>query len=141
MLVPGIKVDRVLAKDGERVIGVAAGDEEMLADVVIAADGANSFLAQEAGLRGRIPTDQVAVGVKELIGLPREMIEERFHLTGDEGAAYAIVGFATRGVPGGGFLYTNKDSLSVGLVMQVDDLVAHTARNRPRSWRNSWPTR
>jgi electron transfer flavoprotein-quinone oxidoreductase len=44
-------------------------------------------------------------------------------LTGNEGAAYAMVGFATRGVSGGGFLYTNKDSLSVGLVIQLDKLL------------------
>lgn len=122
MLVTGIKVDRLLREDG-RVVGVAAGEDEIRADVVIAADGANSFLAQEAGLRGRIPTGQIALGVKELIGLPRETIEERFRLTGDEGAAYSIVGFATGGVPGGGFLYTNRESLSVGLVVDLDELV------------------
>jgi electron transfer flavoprotein-quinone oxidoreductase len=121
-------VDRVL-KQGDQVVWVVAGDEDMLADVVIAADGANSFIAQQAGLRGRLPTDQVATGVKELIGLPRAVIEERFHLSGNEGAAYSIVGFATRGVPGGGFLYTNADSLSVGLVMPVDSLVR--TRSRP----------
>jgi len=128
MLVPGIKVDRLL-RDGDRVTGVAAGEDELYADVVIAADGANSFLAQEAGLRGRIPTHQIAVGVKELIALPRETIQERFHLEGDEGAAYAIVGFATGGVAGGGFLYTNKESLSVGLVMQLDELLE--SRRKP----------
>src|SRR5512135_2503728 len=62
MLVPGIKVDRVLREDG-KVVGVAAGDEEIRADVVIAADGANSFLAQEAGLRSRLPPAQVGMGV------------------------------------------------------------------------------
>ncbi|NLH00043.1 MAG: FAD-dependent oxidoreductase [Chloroflexi bacterium] len=129
MLVPGIKVERVLKDSSGRVIGVSAGGEEILADVVIAADGATSFLAQEAGLRGRIPTRHVATGVKQVIGLPREVIEERFHLTGDEGAAYTIVGYATRGVAGGGFLYTNRESLSVGLVMRLDDLV----RTRSRS--------
>lgn len=122
VLVPGIEVDRLL-REGDRIVGVAAGGEEMFADVVIAADGANSFLAQEAGLRGRIPTKHVAVGVKELIGLPREVIEERFHLMGGEGTAYTIVGYPTRGVSGGGFLYTNLDSLSVGLVIHLADLI------------------
>jgi electron transfer flavoprotein-quinone oxidoreductase len=123
-LVPGIKVDKVL-REGEngRVIGVVAGEDTILADVVIAADGVTSFLAQEAGLRDRIPTKQVATGVKEVIGLPREVIEERFHLTGDEGSAYTMVGCVTHGVAGGGFLYTNTDSLSVGLVMRLDDLI------------------
>lgn len=122
MLVPGIKVDGVIKRDG-KVAGVHAGGEEMLAKAVIAADGANSFIAQNAGLRDKIPPGQAAVGVKEVIGLPREVIEERFHLSGNEGAAYNIVGYATRGVPGGGFLYTNQESLSVGLVIHLEALV------------------
>ncbi len=122
MLVPGIRVDDLMQEDG-RVVGVVAGDEQMRADVVIAADGANSFMAQKAGLRGRIPTHETAVGVKELIELPRQVIEDRFGLTGDEGKAFAIVGFATRGVSGGGFLYTNRESVSVGVVTLVGDLI------------------
>lgn len=127
MLVPGIRVDHLLREDG-RIVGIVAGDEEMRADVVIAADGANAFLAQEAGLRERIPPAHIAVGVKELIGLPRETVEERFRLTGNEGTAYAIVGFATRGVSGGGFLYTNLESVSVGVVMHLDDLIRHNLK-------------
>jgi electron transfer flavoprotein-quinone oxidoreductase len=128
MLVPGIRVDKVIKEDG-RVVGVLAGDEEMRADVVIAADGATSFITQDAGLREKPKAEVSSIGVKQLIGLPRETIEERFHLVGDEGAAYAIVGYATRGVAGGGFLYTNQDSLSVGLVMKVDDLVKNKVRS------------
>ncbi len=122
MLVPGIRVDRVIRED-LKVIGVAAGEDELRADVVIAADGANSFLAQEAGLRSRLPTGQVGIGVKGVVGLPRQTIEERFHLAGSEGTAYSIVGFATHGVSGGGFLYTNLDSLSVGLVLNMEETV------------------
>jgi electron transfer flavoprotein-quinone oxidoreductase len=122
MLVSGIKVDGVLREDG-RAVGVAAGGEEIRANVVIMADGANSFLAQEAGLHEKIPTNQLALGVKQVIGLPRATIEERFHLTGSEGAAYSLVGSISGGVTGGGFLYTNLESLSVGLVMNLDELV------------------
>jgi electron transfer flavoprotein-quinone oxidoreductase len=128
MLVTGIKVDRVLKESG-RVVGVAAGDEEMHADVVIAADGAFSFITQDAGLREKPTAEQTAIGVKELIGLPREVIEDRFHLRGNEGAAYAIVGWATRGVPGGGFLYTNLDSISLGIVAPIADLVKNKVRS------------
>jgi electron transfer flavoprotein-quinone oxidoreductase len=128
MLVPGIKVERVLKEDG-RVVGVSAGDEEMRADVVIAADGAYSFITQDAGLRGKPDSEDTAIGVKELIGLPRQVIEERFHLKGNEGAAYAIVGWATRGVPGGGFLYTNIDSLSIGIVAPIAGLVKNKVRS------------
>ena len=120
MLVPGIKVER-LVTDGGRVTGVVAGEDTLLADAVIAADGACSFIAQQAGLQKRIDPAHLGVGVKELIGLPKETLQERFGLSGDEGTAYAMVGFATRGVPGGGFLYTNQESLSVGLVMNLEE--------------------
>jgi electron transfer flavoprotein-quinone oxidoreductase len=122
MLVPGIKVDKVL-RDENRVTGIQAGDEEMLANVIIAADGANSFIAQEAGLMPKLTTEQMAVGVKELIELPRDTIEERFGLSGDEGTAYGLVGYATHGMSGGGFLYTNKESISIGIVVHLNELV------------------
>jgi electron transfer flavoprotein-quinone oxidoreductase len=122
MLAPGVKVDG-LVKDGRRVIGIQAGGEQMLADVVITADGANSFIARQAGLRGAIPAAQLAVGVKELISLPRNVIEDRFGLTDGEGAAYGLVGFPSHGIAGGGFLYTNLDSLSIGVVMHLDECV------------------
>ncbi|WP_371374808.1 FAD-dependent oxidoreductase [Sporomusa aerivorans] len=122
MIVTGIKVENVL-QDGRRVIGICTGEEEMLADVVIAADGINSFIAQAAGLRGLIKQEHLSVGTKALIELPQDLLEERFRLKGKEGAAYAIVGAASRGVAGGAFLYTNLASISVGVVLRLDDLV------------------
>jgi len=123
LIMPGVRVDRVLI-DGTRVVGVQAGDDELRAKVVVAADGVNSFIAKEAGLREKEPLNHLAVGVKSVISLPRETIEARFNLTGDEGAAFAVVGDCTEGVGGGGFLYTNIDSLSVGIVVRLDDLTA-----------------
>ena len=92
--------------------------------MVVAADGVNSFIAKEAGLRQKEPLNHLAVGVKSVVSLPRETIEARFNLVGDEGAAIAAVGDCTEGVGGGGFLYTNIDSLSVGIVVRLDDLTA-----------------
>src|SRR4249919_2737309 len=123
MIMPGVRVDRVLTEGG-RVVGVQAGDDELRAHVVVAADGVNSFVAKEAGLRQKEPLNHLAVGVKSVVALPRETIEQRFNLTGDEGAALAVVGDCTQGVGGGGFLYTNLDSLSVGIVVRLDDLTA-----------------
>jgi electron transfer flavoprotein-quinone oxidoreductase len=123
MIMPGVRVDRVLT-EGARVVGVQAGDDELRAHVVMAADGVNSFIAKEAGLREKEPLNHLAVGVKSVVSLPRETIEARFNLTGDEGAAFAVVGDCTEGVGGGGFLYTNTDSLSVGIVVRLDDLTA-----------------
>ncbi len=121
MVMPGVKVDSLLTEGG-RVVGVRAGEEELRARVVIAADGVNSFLSREAGFRAKEPTQNLAVGVKSVIGLSAGTIEDRFHLTGGEGAAYALVGDCTQGVAGGGFLYTNKESVSIGVVLRLDDL-------------------
>lgn len=105
-MVSGIKVDRLLRGD-THFYGIAAGGEEMTAKVIIAADGVNSFLAQEAGVRPKQPAKHLGLGVKSVIKIGEEAVRERFNLTGGEGAAYALVGDATMGVPGGGFMYTN----------------------------------
>lgn len=122
-LLAGVRVDQVL-REGGRVVGVRAGDEELRAHVVVAADGVNSFISREAGLRHKDPEHHLALGVKAVVRLTEERVRERFHLTGDEGAAYAVVGDCTMGIGGGGFMYTNRDSISIGVVLRLDDLVA-----------------
>ena len=92
--------------------------------MVVAADGVNSFIARDVGLRKKQPLNHLATGVKCVVSLPNKTIEARFNLTGDEGAAIAAVGDCTEGVGGGGFLYTNIDSISVGVVVRLDDLTA-----------------
>src|SRR5476651_963323 len=120
-LMPGVRVDS-LVKKGEQIVGIKAGDDELRAHVVVAADGVNSFICQDAGIRKKEPTKHLAVGIKSVIKLPRNVIEQRFNLTDDQGAAYAIVGDCTQGVAGGGFMYTNIDSISIGVVLRLDDL-------------------
>jgi electron transfer flavoprotein-quinone oxidoreductase len=122
-LMPGVKVDALLQENG-RITGIRAGEDRLRAHVVVAADGVNSFLCKEAGLRPQDPARHLAVGVKSVIRLPRTVLEDRFQLTGDQGVAYAVVGDCTHGVGGGGFLYTNLDSLSIGVVLRLDDLAA-----------------
>ncbi len=117
----GVLVDSLLIEGG-RVVGIRATDDELRAHVVVAADGVNSFLCRDAGIRKQEPTRHLALGVKSVIALPRELIEERFNLTGNEGVAYAMVGDCTGGLGGGGFLYTNRESVSVGVVVRLDEL-------------------
>ena len=117
------QVDDLLWEDG-RVVGVRARKEggEVSADAVIIAEGANSILTQKAGLTKEIRPTEMAVGAKELIKLSREIINERFGLKGNEGAALNFIGACTGGVSGGGFLYTNNESVSLGLVCRLSDL-------------------
>ena len=120
-VMPGVKVDSLLV-EGQQIVGVTAGEDELRAHVVVAADGVNSFIAQQAGIRAKEPKKHLAVGVKSVIGLPRKILEDRFNVRGNEGVAYAMVGDCTQGVAGGGFLYTNEESISIGVVMRLDDL-------------------
>lgn len=113
------------------VVGVRTDrpDGDLTAGVVIACDGVNSFLAKEAGL---FPApDQAAhttLGVKETIALPRDVIEQRFAVSGRDGVDIEMIG-CTGDIPGGGFLYTNLESVSVGLVLDLKGLAR--ARVRP----------
>lgn len=124
MLIPGIRVDSCVVKDG-KVVGIDAGGEIMYADVVILADGVNSLLAQRLGMKQELTPHQVAVGAKEVIRLGEETINERFGLRGDEGVAWLSAGDATMGAFGGGFLYTNKDTVSIGIVATLADIGYH----------------
>lgn len=121
-VIPGILVDDLIMKDG-RVCGVIAGEDELESEVVIIADGVNSLLAQKLGFRGEIKPHEVAVGAKEVISLPQQMIEDRFQLENSEdGTAWLFAGSPSAGRVGGGFLYTNKESISLGIVCTLSDL-------------------
>ncbi len=121
MYVTGIRVDEVIVKDG-KACGVRAGEDEMFCDVVLLADGVNSLLAQQLGMKKELKGSEVAVGVKEIIHLGEEKINDRFGVSSDEGAAWLFAGDVTCGNIGGGFLYTDKDSVSIGIVTTVGDI-------------------
>jgi len=118
MLVCGIRVDDLIIRDG-KVCGVVANDEEMESDVVLLADGVNSLLTQKLGYKNKLGTNQVAVGVKEIIDLGADVINQRFNLSDGEGIAWM---FVDSNEVCDGFLYTNKDSLSVGVTLKVENI-------------------
>lgn len=122
MLVDKTRVDDLIKVDG-RVSGVVAGGDELYADVVIACDGVLSLVAEKVGLRQPGKPEDHAVGFKEIIELDQKLINERFGLEGNEGLARMFMGEVTRGKFGGGFLYTNKDSISLGIVVGIKDLM------------------
>ncbi|MER2607312.1 MAG: FAD-dependent oxidoreductase [Siculibacillus sp.] len=91
------------------------------ADVVVLAEGVNGLLGTRAGLRDAPKPDNVALAVKEMHFLPAETIEQRFGLKGDEGCVVEAAGTITKGMTGLGFLYTNKESISVGIGCLISD--------------------
>lgn len=113
--ITGIRVDKLVERDG-KVVGVEADGDVLEAKVVILADGVNSLLAEQLGMTKRVSAEHVAVGVKELIELPKDVLQNRFNLKGNEGVAWLFAGSPTDGLMGGGFLYTNEDTISLGLV-------------------------
>ena len=121
MMVPGIRVDEVLVEDG-KVVGIDAGGEAMYADIVVLADGVNSLLAQQLGLKKELEPSQVAVGCREVIQLGEDVINQRFNVKNGEGVAMLVAGDPTVGNIGGGLIYTNKDSVSVGIVTTCSDI-------------------
>lgn len=117
LLVDEVRIDEILVEDG-RVVGVRSGEDRVYADVVVDAEGANRLLLERLGLAERARPDNLAVGVKEVIKVGREKIEERFGLEPGEGLAWVLVG-VTQGAPGGGFIYTFKETVSVGVVVHL----------------------
>jgi electron transfer flavoprotein-quinone oxidoreductase len=119
-LITGVTVDELLLENG-RVIGIQAGGDQLGADVVVVAEGTRALLLKQAGLRENFSPHDVSLGIKEVIALSEKTIEERFLCAPGTGMAYTLVGH-TSGIEGGGFLYTNKASLSLGVVIKIDSL-------------------
>ncbi|GAB4358696.1 MAG: FAD-dependent monooxygenase [Oricola sp.] len=116
-------VTELLRDTSGKVIGVRTdrNSGKVFADVVILAEGVNGLVGQRSGLRPELKPDTVALAVKEMHFLPREVIESRFNLKGDEGVVIEAMGTITAGMTGTGFLYTNQESISVGIGCIVSD--------------------
>lgn len=125
MFVTETVVDDLIKEDG-RVVGVKSRRDEgdMYADCVIIAEGASSFLAERMGLHNPFGPMDMVTTAKEVLSLPQGVIEDRFNLEPGEGVSIDCFGEgAAMGMLGGGFVYTNKDSLSVGIGVNVGDVM------------------
>jgi electron transfer flavoprotein-quinone oxidoreductase len=124
LLLTSVNVTDLIWKD-KKIIGVKSGEgseNELYGDIVIAADGASSKLAIKAGLKQPLNPKDVALGVKEILEIDSKIIESRFNLGKKEGVAIQVLG-VTNGMMGGGFVYTNQNSLSVGVVILLEHLM------------------
>lgn len=114
------RVNSLLTQDGA-VTGVEAPPDTFRSHVVILADGASSLLGQKLGLVKKQDPADFATGAKEVIHLGEEAINARFNCSGAEGVTWLFLGYPSTGQMGGGFLYTNKDTLSLGMVLGMKD--------------------
>ncbi|SKA67035.1 FAD-dependent oxidoreductase [Desulfobaculum bizertense] len=120
-MIPGIRVDDLIVRDG-KVCGVIAAEEEMEADMVILADGVNSILGEKLGMVSKVTPHNCAVGVKEVIELGKKQVNDRFGCADGEGAAWLFAGMPSDGHMGGGFLYTNEETVSLGVVFGLHNI-------------------
>jgi electron transfer flavoprotein-quinone oxidoreductase len=125
-IVSGVHVKNITWHQGKTIIET---DElkEFEVKAIIAADGVNSELADITGARQKFSPEELYQGVKVVLKLPEEIINERFGITSDEGAAHLFAGDITLNHIGGGFLYTNRETLSVGAVYHYDSLMTRAA--------------
>lgn len=121
----GIAVEKLVKDEGGRVLGVKAGEDEITAEVVVLCDGANSLLSEQAVGAKRPAPKQMAVGIKQVFELPINVIEDRVLANEGDGAAWLFAGDATKGTFGGGFMYTNKESISLGIVAGIEATMNH----------------
>ena len=112
-----------LIMDGNRVVGIRTDREngDVFADVVILADGVNSLLAKKAGFHPELNPGDVALAVKEILFLPQETVESRFNINEGEGVVIEMMGKITQGMMGTGFLYTNNESITIGVGCMLSD--------------------
>ncbi|MGD8190599.1 FAD-dependent oxidoreductase [Brevibacillus ginsengisoli] len=124
LLINETVVTECIVQDG-RVIGVRTDrpDGDVYADVVVLADGVNSLLAKQLGFHKELKPDHVALAVMEVLKLPAEKIEERFNLEPNQGCTIELFGDATKGAVGTSFIYTNKDSINIGVGTTLSGLI------------------
>ena len=125
-LLTATTVTGLIRKSG-RVIGVSTDRGSLYSEVVFIAEGDASHLVRSEELE-RVAQPHFLQGVKAVYRLPKDEIERRFRLEPGQGAAYevlvrnAAIGGRTARLNAGGFLYTNRDSLSFGYVLPLENL-------------------
>ena len=123
----GVRVNGLLRENGQ-IVGVTCDElDPITADVIIAGDGVNSELARDAGLMDWDDPGEWFQGVKAVVEMEPDVIADRFDVSEDEGVAHLFSGDLFEDVRGGGFLYTNEESLSIGTVFHLDSLVEEQA--------------
>ncbi|WP_462409067.1 FAD-dependent oxidoreductase [Neobacillus sp. Marseille-QA0830] len=124
LLINETVVTECLVENG-KVVGVRTDrpNGEVLADVVVLADGVNSLLSKQLGFHKEFRPDEVALTVMEVINLPKDKINERFNLEDNQGCTIEIFGDSTKGNLGTAFLYTNKDSLNIGVGTTLSSMI------------------
>ena len=130
LIVCATVVTDLLRDSAGRVVGVKTdrAEGDLRAKVVLLADGVNSPLAAKTGFRPEVRPENVALAVKEQIAIPEEVIDERFGVSPGNGVTTEILGNVTWGMNGVAFLYTNRNSISLGIGANLAAFTRQKAR-------------
>ncbi|MCX8201643.1 MAG: FAD-dependent oxidoreductase [Candidatus Caldarchaeum sp.] len=120
-------VEDLVWKDG-KVVGVRTPDEEIYADLVIDCGGVTSLLPEKAGIREKLTPDKVYHGIKHVYKVPNSRIDEFFATDGGYKSVY-LIGPFMHGIIGGAFLYPNRDTISVGIVVDMASMLRELTTN------------
>ncbi len=126
-IVCGVHVKDIIWTPDDKTIVQTDELDEFQVKAIIAADGVNSEIAYFTGAREKFSPNDVYQGVKVVVKLPEDIIDQRFGINSSEGAAHLFAGDITLNHIGGGFLYTNRDTLSLGAVYHYDSLISNPA--------------
>ena len=121
-IIPGVHVKSITWHNDKTIVETDELDEFEV-KAIIAADGVNSEIAEITGARNKFTAEELYQGVKVVVKLPEEIMEQRFEIGPNEGAAHLFAGDITLNHIGGGFVYTNRDTLSAGAVYHYDSLI------------------
>jgi electron transfer flavoprotein-quinone oxidoreductase len=105
------------------VLGVKTSRGDIRSKLVIDCSGVTSNLVEMAGLRGPLGPRQLYHAIKHVYHLPKEEVDKRFKLREGEGRAINCFGDFMQGVSGSAFIFTNRETVSVGVVASVDSMV------------------
>lgn len=131
MLATETTAEELIIEEGA-VVGVRTPREDLRAKLVIDCSGVTSTLVEQAKLRGGLVPRQLYHGIKRVYKLDEETIQKRFRVKPGEGRAVFLLGGFMKGVSGGAFIYTNKDTLSVGIVSSLDSVIRETTEHFDR---------
>ncbi len=122
IFVDEVVVDELLTSDG-KVVGIRSGPDEIRSDVVIDAEGVNRLLLEKLGLVSGPRPEELALGIKEVLKVRKNEINAQFNVDDDEGVAWILMGDITLGIPGGGFIYTFNETISIGIVIHMANAI------------------
>ena len=117
-------VRKILTDSKRRAIGIKTDLEDFYAPIIIIAEGANSLLTKQLGLRKNFTLNDEILSVKEVYEFENEnILNQKLNLNANEGRMFEYIAGPLKNKFALGIIYTNKKSISIGLGVSMKDLI------------------